>query len=83
MVVNVAIADILLLYLKFLYSKAVHQGKWQYFLNTCLFVCLFILAVLDLCCCLWVFPRCDEQGLLFVVVCSLLIAAASLVQHGL
>ena len=40
------------------------------------FIYLF-LAVLGLCCCLRAFSSCGEQGLLFVVVCGLLIAVAS------
>ena len=49
----------------------------------CLFVCLFM-AALGLCCCVWAFSSCGEQGLLFVVVRGLLIAVASLVvEHGL
>ena len=44
----------------------------------------FFLAVLGLRCCVRAFSSCGEQGLLFVVVCGLLIAAASLVaEHGL
>ena len=35
-------------------------------------------------CCAQAFSSCGEQGLLFVVVCGLLIAVASLVaEHGL
>ena len=53
------------------------------FLSIYLFICLF-LAVLGLCCCVWAFSSCSEQGLLFVVVWGLLIAVASLVEeHGL
>ena len=37
------------------------------------------MAVLGLHCCTWAFSSCGEQGLLFVVVCRLLIAVASLV----
>ena len=57
-----------------------------------LFIYLFIfkkfiylsLAALGLRCCAWAFSSCGEQGLLFVVVCGLLIAVASLVaEHGL
>ena len=51
-----------------------------------LFVCLFefilfilFLAALGLRCCTRAFSNCDEQGLLFVEVHGLLIAAASLV----
>ena len=48
-----------------------------------LFIYLF-LAVLGLRCCTWAFSSCGELGLLFVVVCRLLIAVASLVvEHGL
>ena len=42
------------------------------------------LAALGLCCCAWAFSSHGEQGLLFVAVCGLLIAVASLVaEHGL
>ena len=46
---------------------------------------LFInLAALGLRCCTRAFSSCGEQGLLFVAVCRLLIAVASLVvEHGL
>ena len=58
------------------------------------FVCLYylgffflmylFLAALGLHCCPWAFSSCGERGLLFVVVCGLLIAVASLVaEHGL
>ena len=48
-----------------------------------IFIYLF-LAVLGLCCCVGAFSSCGEQGLLFIVVCRLLIAVASLVaEHGL
>ena len=44
----------------------------------------FFLAVLGLRCCARVFSSCGERGLLFVAVCGLLIAVASLVvEHGL
>ena len=47
------------------------------------FIYLF-LAVLSLRCCVQAFSSCGEQGLLFVAVCGLLIAVASLVvEHGL
>ena len=42
------------------------------------------LAALGLHCCVRAFSSCGEQGLLFIAVCGLLIAAASLVaEHGL
>ena len=42
------------------------------------------MAVLGLCCCVWAFSSCGEQGLLFVVMRRFLIAVASLVaEHGL
>ena len=41
------------------------------------------LAVLDLHCCVRASSSCGERGLLFVAVLSLLIAMASLVEHGL
>ena len=50
-----------------------------------LFIYLFIylLAALGLCCCALAFSSCSECGLLFVVVCRLLIAVVYLVEHGL
>ena len=43
-----------------------------------------LMAELGLCCRAWAFSSCGERGLLFVVVCGLLIAVASLVaEHGL
>ena len=53
---------------------------------TSFFFNLFILffAALGLRCCARAFSSCDEWGLLFVAVCGLLIAVASLVvEHGL
>ena len=45
---------------------------------------IIILAALDLHCCARAFSSCGEQGLLFAVVCGLLIAVASLVaEHRL
>ena len=44
------------------------------------FIYLF-LAVLGLCCCVWAFSRCSQQGLLFVAVHGLLIAVAFLVSE--
>ena len=45
---------------------------------------LNFLAALGLHCCARAFPSCGEQGLLFVAVCRLLIAVASVVaEHGL
>ena len=42
------------------------------------------MATLGLRCCARAFSSCGEQGLLFVAVCGLLIAVASLVaEHGL
>ena len=53
------------------------------FLKFILFIYLF-LTVLGLRCYAWAFSSCGEQGLLFVAVCGLLIAVASLVaEHGL
>ena len=53
------------------------------FLFFSFFLSLF-LAALGLCCYARSFSSCGEQGLLFVVVCGLLIAVASLVaEHGL
>ena len=42
------------------------------------------MAELGLCCCVWAFSSCSQQGLLFVAVHGLLIVVASLVaEHGL
>ena len=45
------------------------------------FICLF-LAALVLCCCARAFSSC-EQWLLFIAVCGLLTAVASLAEHRL
>ena len=53
------------------------------FLKIYLFIYLF-LAALGVCSCVQAFSSCSEPGLLFVVVCRLLIAVASLVvERGL
>ena len=39
------------------------------------------MAALGLQCCVWLFSSCGEQGVLFIVVCGLLIAVASLVAE--
>ena len=55
----------------------------DFFVKINLFIYLF-LAALGLRCCTQAFSSCGERGLLFVVVCGLLIAVASLiVEHGL
>ena len=52
------------------------------FLNK--FIYLYILAALGFHCWAWAFSSCGEGGLLFVAVCGLLTAVASLVaEHGL
>ena len=38
------------------------------------------MAALGLCCCMQDFSSCGKQGLLFVAVCGLLVAVASLVE---
>ena len=55
--------------------------SWFVFIN--LFIYLFLTA-LGLRCYAWAFSICGERGLLFIAVCGLLIAVASLVaEHGL
>ena len=54
------------------------MGKEQSFYFN-LFVFLFFVAVLGLCCCVRAFSSCSEWGLLFVAVQGLLIVVASLV----
>ena len=58
---------------------------WVYIFIFLFFRIYFIfLAALGLRCCTRAFSSCDERGLLFVVLCVLLIAVASLaVEHGL
>ena len=54
-----------------------------YYLFIYLFIYLFM-AALGLRCCVQAFSSCGERGLLFVAVCGLLIAVASLVvEHRL
>ena len=49
-----------------------------------IYLCILFLAALDLRCCVQAFSSCGERGLLFVVVCRLLIAVASLAaEHRL
>ena len=48
-----------------------------------LFICFLFLAVLGLRCCARAFCSCGERRLLFVAVRGLLIAVASLAEHGL
>ena len=55
-----------------------HSGQHLFPFLKIYFIYLF-LAVLGLYCCMWAFSSCGERGLLFVVVCGLLIAVASLV----
>ena len=56
---------------------------WKIFFFNLFFIYLF-LAVLGLRCCAQALSSCGERGLLFVAVCGLLIAVASLVaEHGL
>ena len=53
----------------------------MYFFKIYLFI--YFLAALGLCCCARAFSSCGERGLLFVAVRRLLIAVASLVEeHG-
>ena len=63
------------------------RGLGEEYMFVCFLINLFIylfLAELGLCCCAQAFSSCSEQGLLFGVVCGLLIAVASLAaEHGL
>ena len=55
-----------------------------FFFNKFIYLIYLFLAVLGLRCCAWAFSSCSERGLLFVAVCGLLIAVASLVaEHEL
>ena len=56
---------------------------FSFFFLRVLFIFIY-LAVLGLCCCIWAISSCSEQGLLFIAMCRLLIAVASLVvEHRL
>ena len=58
-------------------------NKNVYFLKKFIYFYLF-LAALGLCCCTRAFSSCGEWGLLFDMVCRLLIVVASLAaEHGL
>ena len=65
------------------------QGHLEWWLGkengcTLFFFLILFLAALGLRCCVRAFSSCGEQGLLFIVVCRLLIAVTSLVvKHGL
>ena len=65
------------------YTVYIHIYLYRVFLKINKFIYLFM-AALGLRCCVWAFSSCSEWGLLFVVVCGLLIAVASLVaEHRL
>ena len=54
------------------------------FLNKFIYFIYLFLTALGLRCCAQAFSSCSEQGLLFIAVCGLLIAVASLVaEHRL
>ena len=64
------------------------ERKWQTTRSKTYFFLIYLiylfLAALGLRCCVQPFSSCGELGLLFVAVCRLLIAVASLVvEHGL
>ena len=64
------------------YSRYTENGA-RFFKKFIYFIYLFLTA-LGLHCCTQAFSCCGEWGLLFVVVCGLLIVVASLVaEHGL
>ena len=60
------------------------NGRSLFFFFLIIYFIYLFLAVLGLCCCRRAFSSCGKQGLLFLVVCGLLIVVASLaVEHGL
>ena len=62
----------------------IRRDKFFFFKNLFYLFMYLFLAALGLRCCTQAFSSCGEQGLLFIVVCGLLIAVASLVaEHGL
>ena len=55
-----------------------------FLINKFIYVFIYLfLAALCLRCCVQAFSSCSERGLLFLAVHGLLIAVASLVEHGL
>ena len=71
--------------LKIDHSGNIHTKKLEYAINQDFYLLFFVfLAALGLHCYVRAFSSCGERGLLFVVVCVLLIVVASLgVEHGL
>ena len=64
------------------WHTAVHD--WATELNIYFKILFVYFWLLWVCCWAWTFSRCREWGLLFIVVCGLLIAVASLVsEYGL
>ena len=60
------------------------QIKNFFLINLFIYLFIYFLAALGLCCCTRAFSICGELGLLFVAVRRFLIAVASLVaEHGL
>ena len=65
-------------------SDAPHHTRSIFFFFYFIYFIYLFLAALGLCCCAGAFSNCGEWGLLFVAVCGLLIAVASLVaEHRL
>ena len=58
-------------------------GVVLFFFLINLFIFNLFLAALGLCCCMWAFSSCSEQGLLSVVVRGLLMVASLVAEHGL
>ena len=60
------------------------QTYLSVFIYLFIYLIYLFLAVLGLLCCVRTFSSCSERGLLFVVVCGLLIAVASLIaEYGI
>ena len=65
-------------------QKKAQDYLYSYYFFFLINLFILFLAALGLCCCTQTFSSCGEQGLLFVVVCGLLVVVASLVvEHGL
>ena len=74
----------LVILLSLLHNMTTLDPKFCIFGNKILKNFFLFLAALGLCCCARAFCSCSEWGLLFIAVCRLLIAVASLVaEHGL
>ena len=84
-VIRIHISILFQILFPFRLLKNIEQSSLCYTVGPCwlsIYLSIYLfLAALGLCCCMWAFSSCSEQGLLFVVVHWLLLAVASLVSE--